>query len=199
MTRQASGTRIPDPEFIREFLTIMGQGLYLYDHQGMVDRHKLEAAIRYASQEKGCKHFVIDSLMKCGIAEDDYNAQKDFVDQLCTVAKDTGTHIHLVAHSRKGKDEMTPPGKHDIRGGASISDQADNIIIVWRNKVKEDGINQGKANHSDPDAVAICCKQRNGEWEGALPLFFDPDSQQLTETQGDVMDLLSPRTYRGIA
>ncbi len=197
MTRQAARTRVPDKDFIAGFCDAMDAGLYLYDHQGMVERDRLVAVIRYAAEEKHCKHFVIDSLMKCGIGEDDYNAQKHFLDCLCTVARDSGIHIHLVVHSRKAKDEMTPPGKHDIRGGASISDQADNVLIVWRNKAKEAALLENKPAHADPDAFLFCGKQRNGEWEGALPLFFDTESQQFSETQERPRDLLDPATYRG--
>jgi twinkle protein len=194
MARQASQGSKPDPDFIRVFCETLGSGLYLYDQQGMVHAEKMIAVIRYAAEEKRCNHFVVDSLMKCGIAEDDYNGQKRFVDQLCTVARDTGIHIHLVAHSRKGKDELTPPGKHDIRGGASISDQADNVIMVYRNKVKEAGLAENRPVQSDPDAFMLVQKQRNGEWEGSLTLYFDHASQQFTE-YGNVMDLLDPRTY----
>lgn len=194
MARQASQTNKPDPDFIRVFCETLGLGLYLYDQQGMVDPDKIIAVIRYAAEEKKCNHFVIDSLMKCGMAEDDYNGQKHFVDALCTVARDTGIHVHLVAHSRKAKDEMSPPSKQDIRGGASITDQVDNVVIVYRNKAKEAAIDQNKPAQNDPDAFMMVQKQRNGEWEGSLPLYFDRPSQQLTEN-GIVLDLLERRNF----
>lgn len=196
MARQASQTNKPDADFLREFCDVIGNGLYLYDQQGMVQPEKMVAVIRYAAEVKKCKHFVIDSLMKCGIAEDDYNGQKRFVDQLCTVARDTGAHVHLVAHSRKAKDELSPPTKQDIRGGASISDQVDNVVICWRNKVKEDGLDNGRPVQHDPDAYLIVQKQRNGEWEGTVPLWFDRASQQFTESShGGTIDLLYPGTF----
>lgn len=194
MARQASQTNKPDEDFLRGFCNVIGDGLYLYDQQGMVQSDKIIGVIRYAAEKKGCKHFVVDSLMKCGIGEDDYNNQKRFVDQLCTVARDTGIHIHLVAHSRKQKDEMAPPSKMDIRGGASISDQVDNVITVWRNRVKEADIENGRRAEADPDAYMICQKQRNGEWEGSVPLWFDRASQQFSQSQS-VVDLLNPRLY----
>lgn len=195
MARQASQTNKPDEDFLREFCDAMGDGLYLYDQQGMVSADKIVGVIRYAAEKKECKHFVVDSLMKCGMGEDDYNGQKHFVDQLCTVARDTGIHVHLVAHSRKQKDENSPPSKMDIRGGASISDQVDNVLIVWRNKLKEDALANGKPAHADPDAYMLCQKQRNGEWEGSIPLWFDRASQQLTSSVGSI-DLLNVRLYQ---
>lgn len=197
MARQASAANKPDREFISEFCATMGLGLYLYDQQGMVDTDKIIAVIRYAAEKKGCEHFVIDSLMKCGLAEDDYNRQKHFVDQLCTVARDTGIHVHLVGHCRKGKDELTPPGKADIRGAASITDQVDNAIVVWRNKQKEADIEQGRAPRDSADAYMLVQKQRNGEWEGSLKMWFHQPSQQFLEADtGYALDLINPAVYK---
>lgn len=194
MARQASMTNKPNQDFIRTFCEVIGMGLWLYDQQGMVSADKMIAVIRYAAEEKKCQHFVVDSLMKCGMGEDDYNAQKRFVDALCSVARDTGIHVHLVAHSRKQKDELSPPTKQDIRGGASISDQVDNVVMVYRNKAKEASADTGNYRKDDPDAYLMVQKQRNGEWEGALPLFFDPASQQFSEN-GVIQDLLERGTY----
>lgn len=195
MARQAASTTQPDADFLRGFCEAIDPGLYLYDHQGMVEHNKLVAVIRYAAEVKKCRHFIVDSLMKCGIGDDDYNGQKRFLDLLCTVARDTGIHIHLVAHSRKGRDELAPPNKSDILGSSSISNQADNILIVWRNKEKEDAYEMGRPPKTDNDALLLCSKQRNGEWEGSLRLWFDIASQQLMETPGAPKDLLAPRTY----
>ena len=47
---------------------------------------------------------VLDSLMKCGIAEDDLNGQKAFLNKIAVAARDLDIHIFLVAHStKKGK------------------------------------------------------------------------------------------------
>jgi twinkle protein len=131
--------------------------------------------------------FVIDSLMKCGINEDDYNGQKRFIDQLCAAAKDTGCHIHLIAHSRKGQDELTAPNKMDVKGSGSITDQVDNVITVWRNKRKEQAIAASKTTPEIldmPDALLIVDKQRHGEWEGKIGLYFDKPSFRYVEHDG---------------
>ena len=44
--------------------------------------------------------------------------------------------------------------------------------------------NYTEADRSDPDAALICCKQRHGEWEGGINLWFDRDSQQYVEQPG---------------
>lgn len=199
MARQGEGTSSVSREFVRELYDneLAGQYIWLYDQMGMVNPDKIAAVGAYAQEKRGCTHFVIDSLLKCGIAEDDYNGQKRFVDRLCTLARDTGLHIHLVCHSRKGKDELAPPGKMDVRGAASITDQVDNVISVWRNRVKEAAYESGDGYRpSDPDALMIVSKQRHGDWEGTCQLWFDPSSQQFIESYGvGAINLMNPRIY----
>jgi twinkle protein len=197
--RQAEGTSRPSREFVTDFLTMGGEHLWLYDQQGMVRADRIAGMAEYAADKLGVKHVIIDSLMKCGLGEDDYNGQKRFVDRLCTIAHDTGVHIHLVAHTRKGKDELTPPNKMDILGGSSITNQVDNLIMVWRNKAKELSIADGSATSkilAEPDAQMAIHKQRHGEWEGVAGLWFDPSSLQFLEREGGhPINILNPRIY----
>jgi twinkle protein len=72
-----------------------------------------------------------------------------------------------------------------VKGSGSITDQVDNLLMVWRNKAKEDGRATGKhVNETDPDAALICGKQRNGEWEGRIALWYEPQSQQFVGSNG---------------
>ena len=75
--------------------------------------------------------------MKCGIAEDDYNGQKRFIEVLCDFVNETEAHVHLVAHSRKHENEEYQGNKLDIKGTGAISDLAWNAFTVWRNKKKD--------------------------------------------------------------
>jgi twinkle protein len=110
--------------------------------------------------------------------EDDYNGQKKFLDELTAIARDKQIHIHLICHSRKLADENSPPGKMDLKGSGSITDQADNCVTVWRNKKKEALAAQGKADEKAPDNLLIIDKQRNGEWEGQIALWWHRASGQ---------------------
>lgn len=185
MARQFSREHTPTRDQIKVFHGATGRHLWLYDQQGTVNAERMLAVMRYCAQEKGIRHFVLDSLMKCGIAEDDYTAQKLFVDGICTIARDTGMHIHLVAHSRKQQNELSAPGKMDVKGSGSITDQVDNVLTVWRNKAKERSVEMGLLDKSnEPDAFVICDKQRNGEWEGRIALWFDPRGQRYTQADG---------------
>jgi twinkle protein len=180
--RQAYGDSLPDAKFIRKFHSLTDGWLWLYDQQGTVKPDMMLAVVRYCADQLKVNHFVIDSLMKCGIAEDDFNRQKAFVDSLTAVARDTGIHIHLVAHSRKKADEHSPPGKMDVKGTGSITDQVDNVLTVWRNKRKEAALQEGNTKPlQEPDALLICDKQRNGEWEGKIGLWFQSAAMQFVE------------------
>jgi len=182
MARQTIGCRQPDRGAVLDLHEVWSDWLWMFDQQGQVHAEKILAVMRYAAQELGCKHFVVDSLMKLGIGEDDYNGQKLLVDALCTIARDTGMHIHLVAHSRKARDETQAPGKMDVRGAGSITDQVDNVIVWWRNKPKEAAAQAGEpADPTKPDALMLIEKQRNGEFEGKVGLWFDQESLQFTE------------------
>ena len=160
----------------------------MYDQQGTVNGDRVIAVMYYCAEQLGVQHFVIDSLMKCGIRSDDMNAQKEFLDKLCAAARDLNIHIHLIAHSRKGEDEMSPPNKMDVAGSADITNQVDNVLTIWRNKRKEKVVRSGKASDDElraPDALLICDKQRHGEWEGEIALWFDNESMRYKQNQSD--------------
>lgn len=160
--------------------------LFLYDQQGTVNAKQVCAVARFCAVEKGVTHFFVDSLMKCVAGEDDYNGQKAFVDELTAIARDHQIHIHLVHHIKKPPNEDHKPNKYDYKGSGAITDQVDNVISVWRNKTKEKARESGKTvNEAEPDALLICDKQRNGEWEGQIGLWFHRDSQQYVGNAGD--------------
>ena len=107
--------------------------------------------------------------MMCGISEDDYNKQKWFCSELATLTKDTGAHIHLVAHSRKpAQSEGIPSTKYGVSGSANITNMPDNVIVIF----------QQKDETKDYDAMFIVEKQRNGEHEPKYLLNFCESSLQ---------------------
>ena len=199
MGRQYSGYNPEDPAFAgsdeakeelvkvyQDFKEWTDGRLWLYDQQGTVTAKQVSAVVRYCAKEKGITHFFVDSLMKCVASEDDYNGQKMFVDELTAIARDHGIHIHLVHHIRKPTDESHKPSKYDYKGTGAITDQVDNVISVWRNKAKEKQRDEGKqVEDKEPDALLICDKQRNGEWEGSIGLWFDKPSMQYVGGPGD--------------
>jgi twinkle protein len=154
--------------------------LWFYDQQGTVSWKQVCAVARYCAKELGITHFFVDNLMKCVAGEDDYNGQKAFVDELCAIARDHNMHIHLVHHIKKPANDSDKPTKYDFKGTGAITDQPDNVIAIWRNKRKERDAQANKPTLiTDPDALLIVDKQRNGDgWEGNIALWYHKQSQQ---------------------
>ena len=175
MSRQAYAGDEPPIPFLTQFHQWTDGRLWMYDHTGAVHWQQVMAVCRYAHEKFGITQFIIDSLMKCVKGDDDYNSQKDFVNELCGFAQGRQAHIHLVHHVRKGESEDKAPGKFDIKGAGAITDQVDNVFTVWRNK------KAARDQTQDPTALLKCDKQRNGEWEGNLGFWFHPDSMQYLE------------------
>lgn len=175
LTLQSCAIEKPTERFIRAAHAWLEGAMWIYDRLGSANQDALMEAFRYAAKRYRVTHFVVDSLMKCGLDEDDYNAQKAFIERLCDFKNEFACHVHLVAHPRKRESEDQAPGKLDIKGASAISDLADNVFTVWRNKRKE---RADEPNAEDPDAVLYCNKQRDGGYEGALRLWFDPVSHQ---------------------
>ncbi|OGO90636.1 MAG: hypothetical protein A3F10_06925, partial [Coxiella sp. RIFCSPHIGHO2_12_FULL_42_15] len=173
LDRQLHATNTLNTENIRSAQNWYHDRLWLFDLVGATKIQRLLFVFEYARQRYGIDVFLIDSMMKCGIAEDDYNTQKQFTEQLCDFKNSHPCHIHLVTHPRKSQDENYLPNKMDIKGTGSITDLADNVFTVWRNKNKSLG---------EPDAILQCDKQRNGEWEGKISLWFDSVSLHYLET-----------------
>ena len=184
MCRQASCSQEPSIRFIKDFHEWSDHKFWLYDQQGTVKSDRVLAVCRYFAKELKGTHIVIDSMMKCGMPEDDYNGQKHFIDELTAIARDYKIHIHLVHHSRKMSNEDSPPGKMDAKGTGAITDLVDNCITVWRNKRKEIQTAKGQESETDPDALMIIDKQRHGEWEGRIALWFHKQSQQYVSAPG---------------
>lgn len=176
MARQYVRDEVLSPSQVREFLSGIKGRVWLYDQVGTVHTDRVLALCRYAREEVGCQHMMIDSLMKCGMDADDYAAQKRFIDRLSTYAKDSGLHVHLVAHSKKVADESCP-SKMDVSGHADLTNMPDNVFVVWHNKKKLKAQAENNFQYDrEPDAAFVCEKQRNGEWEGSVGLYFDKKS-----------------------
>ena len=188
LTRQAGALASPSEEYIRAIHDWYGDKLWLFDLVGTTKSQRLLEVFRYARQRYGIDMFVIDSFMKLDIAEDDYKAQKAFIEQLCDFKNQYNCHVHLVVHPRKNSDEAQIPGKLDNKGTGAITDLADNCFCVWRNKKKEhfktlqsQGVTLDAKQLEElagADCLLLCDKQRNGEWEGRLGFWFDPKSYQ---------------------
>lgn len=157
---------------VREAMYQMSQGLWLVDHVGKMDPASLLEIFAYAARRYGVRHFVVDSLVKLSLKGDRLEAEERVVSMLADFADEFDAHMHLVAHPRKGEKDGDRPGKVDIRGSAAITDLADNVFIVVRNKDAKPGM---------PSALLYNAKHREHGTEGVVPLTVDPDTKRVRQ------------------
>lgn len=173
MARQALAKQWPTQAQLNDFTQWSDGRLWLFDHVGRITPKLCIAVLRYFADELKGKQVLVDSIMKVCQSEESLDEQKQLISDLCDVAKETGLHVHLVAHCRKpqGGDDSKPPNKYDLRGSSSVSDLAHNVVTVWsKSEPRQLQAVEGEPKH---DTLITVAKQRNGEYEGASKLWFD--------------------------
>jgi twinkle protein len=185
MCKQTTGVERPSAKAIGDSLIWLDQGLLLYDLVGKAGVAPILEVFDYARAKYGCDQFIIDSLMRLGVASDDYTGQEKVVFQLVDWVIERGVHLHLVAHSRKGTASAGAPETEDIKGAMEIGANAFNIMTVWRNRQLEDEIRKLEVAGSQEEAEQLketpgvllnVAKQRNGDFEGKIGLWFDQNT-----------------------
>lgn len=192
------------PAWVRGFCAWADGRLWLYDRLDTVESGRVLQMIRAVQRHFGIEHIVIDSLVKCGVKQDGdgaWTAQTQFVDKLQHIAKSLDLHIHLIAHTRKPDRDGGRITKHDIRGASQITDLADNVCLLTRNRRKE-ALRQvppqalDAADHEilkEPDALLTVAKQRHFSWEGTMGLDYHAESRQyVRHGKGAVMPWPAP-------
>jgi len=198
MCRQAAGNSNPAPEYVDKFMDWSHDRMFIYNQLDHVPMARILGMVWYAAKELGCKHILIDSFMMCGVAMDgngSLTAQTDFMSRLCWCAKTLNCHIHLVAHFRKRLDRTQIGSRYDIFGASQISNLAFNVVICWKNEIRESARNKIR-NHQDlddeesfhlenhKDFILKVDKQRNDKFLGKLGFWLHEPSLQLV-TQRD--------------
>lgn len=179
MCKQAGGVDRPTAPFIGRIMGWLDHGLLIYERVGKAGIPALLEVFDYARAKYGCDQFIIDSLMRLGIAQDDYNGQEKAVFQIVDWTIQHNVHLHLVAHSRKGERGQGAPETEDIKGAMEIGANAFNILTVWRNKRHEEELQTAETEalraelDQKPGVILNVAKQRNGDFEGKIGLWFD--------------------------
>lgn len=184
--------------YARRIFESFNNRIYIYSLTGNMSPNRLKALIYYANEELGVSHIVIDSMMKVGLDADDYNAEKRFIDDLQNVVKLLPVHLHVVVHARKASDESKRPNKFDVIGTGHITNLADNVLIFWRNKLREMAakkIQKGVALSDKEqreielgyDAILAVEKNRHYGEEGIIGLYFHKQSGQFGRREGQCM------------
>lgn len=192
--RQVTHKSCPDDYEIDHCLDWCDERIQFYDYVGSADVPTMLENFVIGVETLGVSSIIVDSLMKMGLAEDDYSKQKLFVEDMSNFALKYNVHVHIVAHSRKQQDESNIPGKMDVMGAGGMTNIVDNGFTVWRNKKKEKKMNDYFLAGQDPDELLLsekdalidCWKSRDlgADAEKTYALWFDPISMQYLERYG---------------
>ncbi len=188
LVRQASASERQTEAHARNIVQAMRGLLWLFSCQGDAQLDEILDVFAYAAKRYGVELFLIDNFAKLSIAEDNYQAHKLFMTRISNFARDLNIHIVVVAHTRKTeRGENQPPEKGDVKGSGALTDLADTVVAIWRNKPKEHAIEYGVDTpdiRAKADCLLVTHKQRAGECEPMIRLWFDRASQQYVEDQG---------------
>lgn len=183
MIKQAGNVDRPTEPYFDAVMQYLDRGLYLYSLVGKSSVEKILGVFDYARAKYGCDQFIIDSFMRLGIPQDDYNAQEKAMYEIVDWAITHNVHLHLVAHARKGQAGALPDTA-EVKGAQEITANAFNVITVWRDKKQEELIKNGEAvEDSRPTVILNVDKQRNGDFTGKVGMWFNLQTYQYRSTQ----------------
>lgn len=194
--RQAIGRPDPSREEIGSAMDWLGENMWAIDTHRVAHLDRILAVFRYAHRRYGIKFFVLDNFSKLSIPNDDFAAQHAGINAITEFAVETDTHFLLLHHLRKDETDFVSNNlsKLSLKGSSALGDMADNILIAWRNRSKEQKLKnpefldleeaeQDKIRRS-LDTLLRVEKHRDGGDEPRLPLWFDQDSHLFVEVQG---------------
>lgn len=152
--------------------------LYVYsNHNSTSSGEQLLRDMNKLARSKNVRVFIIDNLMKIdleGSYQNEYMAQRIFVNKLKQFARKYNAVVHLVAHPKKPKEGSKKISKFDIAGSGDITNLADYVFSISR-VTSED-----KAKEPDlKDCVIKMMKDRpKGTGDFAISLSFDKDRKR---------------------
>lgn len=171
----AAGCMEPSNHQMQWLIDAFGAKLKLWGRAGMSSSEEVLAAIGGCAK-LGVKHAIVDSLMCLDVANDDFEAQRQFARKLAAVARVARIHTHLVAHPRKLVSADQELDINDVAGAREIAGLADNVIFVRRKKDET-------PSDSSPMMIAIR-KQRHGSgWLGNIQGWFHRNLRQFHAEQ----------------
>lgn len=181
LVMQDVGFESINADHVKATLSRLDPFMYIVNIVGSVKPDKLLSIFEFVCRKYGVSHFLIDSLMLVEFSmRNEYADQKSFVASLCSFTKNYDSHVHLVAHPRKGEDDNDRPDKVDVSGSGHITNLVDNVISVWRptEEAKEKAEDKGR-----PLADNYLFVKKNREWgtHGKVELNFNPHSKSFTE------------------
>jgi twinkle protein len=190
-TRQAALNPDPSPSRIRQVMGWISNSIWVVDTYGTAPADRLLKIFEYAYRRYGVRLFVVDNWSKLGIADDDLSEQKRVINAFAAQDVRLNTHTIIVHHFRKAENDFDRANKMGLKGSSSIGDMACNILIVRRNRQKEQAMespdftkmpdDDQKKIRQAADTWLSADKARNFDEEFILGLYFDKTGHVWTE------------------
>ena len=149
---------------------------FLYDNSapGGSNEDSILSIFSYAVRRHGCSVFLVDNLMSSRFGtsndKDFYRAQSNFVGRLVEFVKQEETHLHLVAHPRKG-DGKTIFDADEVGGSGDITNRADNVFSLQR-------LSDQEAENQGCQSVLRVLKNRSFGATASIAMDYDVPSRR---------------------
>ena len=127
-------------EKIKKALAWLNKRVLLYNFLGITDWRELLNTFVYAREHLNGVIFIVDSVMRIGIPDDDYALQGMVAMQFADFAVKRGAHVFLVVHENKGEGRQ----KDKVRGSKQWTDNAHNVCAIKRNEAKSEKYEEWK-------------------------------------------------------
>jgi len=173
---------VPKPELVQSF----NQHYHPYiSHfncahlQGIGRLKKLYEWIRFESNIFDTRLFIIDNLMKLevGIGDNLNSAQGDITDTLKNICSTLNVHIILVAHPKKGQQNLN---SESVSGSQKIVNTVDNMVSFQRFDKMDDATGSKIKQHINrngqyDDITAFLKIEKNRVWAklATVPMRYD--------------------------
>lgn len=160
---------------------LLSKTIFFIDAHGEIKLEQIEDAVEWTSRFHHVKvvlldhlHFFIDD------EKDEYPEIKKFSKGIEKLVKRTKVHAFLVVHPKQLDDPniLRERGMAFLRGGAAIKQNADNVIVLWRDEESElDGENHVELIFKKIRDDAAKLNAQNS----TVDLYFDASCQRYYE------------------
>ncbi len=117
---------------VRDAIAWLTQRVIIYDFLGIADWRQILDAAQFATQFLGSDFFLIDSVMRLGISDDDFAQQGDCAKSFANFCTSRDVHMILTNHLNKSEGGV----QKRSRGSAQWIDNSHNVIKVELNAEK---------------------------------------------------------------
>lgn len=175
-------------EFEKACLQLSQLPIYLINVYGKMDVEQFVDCASYAKRRLKVDTVILDHLhfmLRSSSADTERHEIDQTMLRLAEAAKSLELSLFVVCHPSLRKQEINPKyHTNDLRGSSFISQVADNIWFVWRER------EQGKLQAGRGKALLYCEKSRDeAGQEGSLELDFSIETQSFLDPLGMEVEL----------